>query len=1142
MADHNKPPPKGGTIQATPYPERPAPERPRKTSSESTDETRVRAPTSFPDLLEAPPDLPLASVDAQNYDVGDEVARGGLGRILKAHDKRLNRPVAIKVLRVRDRDAELRFMREALTTAKLQHPAIVPIYEAGRWPDGEPFYAMKLLTGKSLSDLVAERPALADRLALLPNCIAVVEAIAYAHEHRVIHRDLKPANVMVGEFGETLVIDWGLAKDLDGEPDEPSGRGIEKTPVVFATETIAGAVLGTPAYMPPEQAAGMRVDERADVYALGAMLYHVLRGTSPLDEMSPAEAMRRVMQGPLQDIAALVQGVPEDLAAIVRKAMAHARSQRYPSAKELAADLRRFQTGQLVSVRSYSRLERVGRWANRYRGIVAVGAAAVLTLLVIATLSVRRVVQERNTAQEERRQADAARAVADRRTNDLVLVQALTALERDPTAALAWLKQHPGTDVLARLRTAASDAVSRGVARHVLRTHDGKVTAVAFGATSAELVSTGADGRMRGYDLRTGAVTSLVHPPGVLWVLARAPGGKSFAVAGNGNRVQLVTPGAAERTLEHDGAAVLALEYSPDGRKLAAGSVRGKVWLWDVETGQRRELESHAAEVRDLAFSPSGATLASTGWDGAVKLHTIDTGQAKTIRAAKEEILTLDFSPDGRLLATGDTEGGVRLWDAGGAQVAELKGHRGQVTKVAFSPDGSRLASASRDHDVRLWAAPFKESRKLEGHTADVLRVEFSPDGRTLASAGQDATVRLWELASSDVRVLQGHESQVVVTAFSPDGRLLASAGQDGSVRVWPVEVAGARLGPPFSQAVLSPSGAALAGVAKSGELLVLDAAAVTHSQSGAGGFRFFGFVSEERVAVLDGNHDVTLWSLATSARTKLGHVAVDVGSVVEASGWLAVGAYDGTVRLWRLADGAEQTWRAHTTYTLSLAASPDGRTLATSGEEGLVKLWDVATGTSRTLSGHIGPVHQVRFSADGALLGSGDLNGEARVWRVATGELVLAEKHRGFVRTVAFSRDGALFASGGDDKTIHVRRVVGSGPAVVLTGPEQPVYDLAFSPDGELLAVGSADRAVRVYEWKSGAARVLRGLGATVGRVQFVGDGASLVGVDAAGGVRRWSREEVGPLPGDRHGLAEWIEGVTSVKIDAEHRVATPF
>src|SRR5207302_6889989 len=140
---------------------------------------------------------------------------------------------------------------------------------AGRWPSGEPFYAMKMVSGRSLHELIAAAPSLAERLALVPNAIAVAETIAFAHSRGVIHRDLKPANVLVGEFGETLVIDWGLAKELGGGPDSGGGSGGEP---VSPELTRAGSVVGTPCFIAPEQAAGDEIDERADVYALGAIL------------------------------------------------------------------------------------------------------------------------------------------------------------------------------------------------------------------------------------------------------------------------------------------------------------------------------------------------------------------------------------------------------------------------------------------------------------------------------------------------------------------------------------------------------------------------------------------------------------------------------------------------------------------------------------------------------------------------------------------------------------------------------------------------------------------------------------------------------------------------------------------------------
>jgi serine/threonine protein kinase len=153
----------------------------------------------------------LEPVSAGHYDLGAEFARGGMGRIVDAQDRRLGRPVAIKELIGDDPSLRRRFEREALITARLQHPAIVSVYEAGVWPDGAPFYAMRRVDGHSLKETIAGCRSLRDRLAILPSVIAAVEAVAYAHSQGVIHRDLKPSNVLVGPFGETVVIDWGLA-------------------------------------------------------------------------------------------------------------------------------------------------------------------------------------------------------------------------------------------------------------------------------------------------------------------------------------------------------------------------------------------------------------------------------------------------------------------------------------------------------------------------------------------------------------------------------------------------------------------------------------------------------------------------------------------------------------------------------------------------------------------------------------------------------------------------------------------------------------------------------------------------------------------------------------------------------------------
>jgi eukaryotic-like serine/threonine-protein kinase len=236
-------------------------------------------------------DLPVVS--RALYEIEGELARGGMGRILAAVDRRLCRAVALKELPAEHGGGEGRFVREALVTARLQHPSIVPVYEAGRWPGGVPFYSMKLVSGRSLDALLNEATSLPARLGLLPHVIAIADAIAYAHTQRIVHRDLKPANVLVGAFGETVVVDWGLAKDLSQTASaeeapglalppaaEPGATGLP-TPPPGDDRTVVGTVMGTPHFMPPEQARGEAVDERADVYALGAILYYLLAGVPP---------------------------------------------------------------------------------------------------------------------------------------------------------------------------------------------------------------------------------------------------------------------------------------------------------------------------------------------------------------------------------------------------------------------------------------------------------------------------------------------------------------------------------------------------------------------------------------------------------------------------------------------------------------------------------------------------------------------------------------------------------------------------------------------------------------------------------------------------------------------------------------------
>jgi serine/threonine protein kinase len=385
-----------------------------------------------------PPDQPGAGRQqteevpaVDRYTVLGEIGRGGLGRVSHATDSAFDRQVAIKQPLVHTHDNLARFEREAKLTASLQHSGVVPVYDIGRWFDGAPYFVMKKVEGHSLEHAIAAATSLPARLALLPRVLAVTDAIAYAHGQRVIHRDLKPANVIISDYGETVVIDWGLAKrlqnpDEDGPSWEASGVGSGQ-----AGMTREGTVMGTPQFMSPEQAEGRAVDERSDVYALGALLYNVLSGEGPFSRETPTGALARVRLGSPPSLRQRGSRLPPDLIAIVEKAMAREPGDRYASARELAEDLRRFLDGQLVAAQRYSGPMLLARWVRQHRAAAILLAASI----VIAVVGVASVIQQRNAAVTARNESEA-------RQNALVLLHAERSLVDEPTSSAAWLKSH----------------------------------------------------------------------------------------------------------------------------------------------------------------------------------------------------------------------------------------------------------------------------------------------------------------------------------------------------------------------------------------------------------------------------------------------------------------------------------------------------------------------------------------------------------------------------------------------------------------------------------------------------------------------------------------------------------------------------
>ncbi|MDP1822268.1 MAG: serine/threonine-protein kinase [Archangium sp.] len=319
------------------------------------------------------------------------LGKGGQGTVWRAYDKLLRREVALKRLHpaaVEDPSVVSAFLREARLTALLEHPGIVPLHDVGRDADGSLYLALRRIEGKSLFDTLAAAPGLDGRLALVPALVRACQAVAFAHERGVVHRDLKPQNIMLGRFGETYVLDWGLAlveSRVAGAPD------------VTAPHQASG-VVGTPAYMSPEQALGLAADARSDVWGLGACLYHLLTGQAPITGRSLQSAMGHASAGEVSPVLAVEPLAPRDLAAICEKALSQERSQRYPNASALAADLEAWLAGRTVSARTYSRGQLLRRALFANRRAVAVLGVGLLVLGGVLAFDELRVRRERNEA------------------------------------------------------------------------------------------------------------------------------------------------------------------------------------------------------------------------------------------------------------------------------------------------------------------------------------------------------------------------------------------------------------------------------------------------------------------------------------------------------------------------------------------------------------------------------------------------------------------------------------------------------------------------------------------------------------------------------------------------------------------------
>ena len=1031
------------------------------------------------------------------YRVEKPFARGGFGVVFAAEDSTLERVVALKRLSREvsvDPEVRARFLAEARIAARLDHPGVVPVYALHDEEEGEPFYTMKLVQGQTLAEAIddardsdRDRPIdELERIRLLQVFHAVARTMAFVHSRGVIHRDLKPANIVVGAYGETIILDWGLAKHLGEEEAVPPGDAARGNASAANAElTQPGSMLGTPVYMSPEQAAGdlATLDQRSDVYALGNILYEICTGVHAHRGTSSDEVVDHVKRGKITPPRAIEPTVSRALEAICLKAMAPAREDRYPDAGALAADVELLLADQPVGAYRESLFERLHRWGRRHRRLLLTIAAGLLLVTIGTLIAMVQVDRQRRRAEtaegEVRRERDAtASALASARGELHVanlnradtafrsgkLAEAARLLEQCPAEHRSWAWRQVRNRIHGGLLTFDGHT---GPVADAVPSPDGEWVASAGGRGDgpAELLIFAADdGRVRhsitGHDAW---IASLDVPPEGTLVLAGggerlpAPGGRWVPAQGGTAFLVDAEEGRIVEELPDPGAYVHAVRFSPDGSTFALATT------WDVlvfDTARRtlRHRTTWAGDnsrVPAIAWDPAGEHLLVIDGTPAGKLLDVRTGE-------------LDLHPDGprpAFLPTGFELGGdlfptlsrgemfrgilqrdLALHPVTGGRPKILAGHERSLTAAEFSPAGRLVAAAARDGSVRVFDLfTDRTSELVHAHDEGDTFLRYDRDGELLVTAGADGKVRLFdpEAPQGRRRLVPIPGSGAVGAAFDPEGERLV----DSELRIFDCRTGALerdlnelRERPVFSRHLdWSPDGAAIVVVRESqdvGEtasLLVFDAAS--------------GILVRDLDSGMEGI-------------TAAGHLP---------DGRFLVGGRDGSIRSFELGGDEPPRELIRIERLVRFTPTPAGDSLIAVADDGSVHLVDVGEGTIRRTweRAHAAGAGSVAVSSDGRLFATGAADGEVHLWELASGELrATFTAHTRHVIGLGFSPDGERLVSVSLDHTARVHdtrspREVFAFP--VGENPESGIACAVLGPDGGFLAVGS--ESVLLYD-----------------------------------------------------------------------------
>ena len=931
------------------------------------------------------------------------IGRGGMGEVWQARDRVLRRVVALKVGRpeLSESDA-LRLVREARITASLDHPGIVPVFDAGEDIEGQPFYTMRIVAGQGLDEAIGQASDFPARKALLSALLRACEALAFAHQAGVVHRDLKPANIRVGVFGEVQVMDWGLACAPEEDP--------EWAEVLSAagTRTQAGVILGTPAYMAPEQARCESATPASDVWSLGLVLREILSGEKAYPGPSVEQQLAQLLAGPPRELTP-AQADPE-LRAILAKALHPARGERYQNAGEMADDLRAYLLGDRVSAHRYSVKDELRRSLRRWRWPVGAVLAGAIGLSIAGTVGLVQAKAERARLELVQEELKAALDKADRNLAQALVSQASSAVDKESWGVAEVLA--------AQALTLAEDPAARGV------------LAGARTGQRPVLLS-----RVPGPDCPTGLMA-----------------GQVLICSGEGRIVAYDTDGLAEKwrmQIQHSD-----LVLSEEGERLFVFLSGGDFMVFDARDGSlvgSRKREWHLdrwAHSRD----PNRLLSLRNG-----------SGREYTVVGTQRERAAFEVCEE-RLQAAALLEGGALWYSCRKGHLAKKEGEETQALDieplVAFpwrlvtSVDQSMLAMGGMHGEVHVVDAATGQTRWFSDFGDEFVgRMRFSPDGRWLSLVTKGEGSWVVDLASGAKHQLPGMAREM---AFSEDGELM-TFGREG-FETWSL--------PSGAPAYDVPGGVVSLDWHLEGLAMLSGNQAAFAPVDGALQRIPEGPIGNKAILVRSGK-ELMLGALERLFRWVPGQPRVQLGDTPVRrlhslpDGRIFVTSIDNTQVLESDLSPVPGTLLVGFNGRES-AASAEGRYVAAIATRGRLIWLDARSLEYREL-GEFAGVQSVAVAPEGWPIYLGDSDGITALDE--SGERRPFLETGSLVTEMAVSDDGQLLAAACNDKTVRVLRRDSAQVLGVLRGHTRSIAALDFSPDSQQLASGGWDDRVLIWD-----------------------------------------------------------------------------